>query len=71
MEDMAIVYRFMLNNHNGEQASVLVTNTILAQMGITPEQLHADALKNAPEVKPLVIQGMSEVLVEIPDSRES
>lgn len=65
MEDMAIVYRFMLNNHNGEQASVLVTNTILAQMGITPEQLHADALKNAPEVKPLVIQGMSEVLVEM------
>ncbi len=65
MEDMAIVYRFMINHNKGEQASILVTNTIISQMGITPEQLHEDALKNAPEVKPLVIQGMSEVLAEM------
>lgn len=72
MEDMAVVYRFMLDSHNGEQASVLVTNTIINQMDITPEQLHADALKNAPEVKPLVIQGMSEVMAEMlgPDQAE-
>ncbi len=65
MEDMAIVYRFMINNNHGEQASILATDKIIEQMGITPEQLHEDALKNAPEVKPLVIQGMSEVLAEM------
>ena len=65
MEDMAVVYRFMIDHHNGEQASILVTDRIIEQMGVTPEQLHEDALRNAPEVKPLVIQGMSEVLAEM------
>ena len=32
--------------------------------GITPEQLHADALKNAPEIKPVVIEGMAQVLAK-------
>lgn len=65
MEDMAVVYRFIVDRFMEKQASVLITNSILLQMGVTPEQLHEDALRNAPEVKPLVIQGMSEVLAEM------
>ncbi len=72
MEDLAIVYRFVIDKSCGDQASVLITNSMIEHMGITAEQLHADAMRNAPEVKPLVIQGMSEVLAEMigPDQAE-
>ncbi len=64
MEDMAVVYRFVVSTDVGETGSVLVTNKMLEQYGITPEQLHADAMKNAPEVRPMEIKGMGEVLAE-------
>ena len=64
MEDMAVVYRFVISTGVGESGSVLVTNKMLDQYGITPEQLHADAMKNAPEVRPMEIKGMGEVLAE-------
>ena len=64
MEDMAVVYRFVISTGVGESGSVLVTNKILDEYGITPEQLHADAMKNAPEVRPMEIKGMGEVLAE-------
>ena len=64
MEDMAVVYRFVISTGVGESGSVLVTNKMLDEYGITPEQLHADAMKNAPEVRPMEIKGMGEVLAE-------
>ena len=65
MEDMAVVYRFEMANTGDERASILVTNNLLDQYGITAEQLHADAMENAPEIKPAVIQGMTEVMKEM------
>ena len=65
MEDMAVVYRFILSSDDEWRASVLVTNQILENMGITPEQLHADAIENAPQIKPAEIKGMSEVMAEM------
>lgn len=65
IEDMAVVYRFVLNSDESGRASVLVTNQMLETMGVTPEQLHADALENSPELKPPVIKGMTEVLAEM------
>ena len=65
MEDMAVVYRFLLNSDEDGRASILVTNQILDHMGVTPEQLHADALENAPQIKPAEIKGMSEVMAEM------
>lgn len=65
MEDMAVVYRFVLNSDEEGRASILVTNQILENMGVTPEQLHADALENAPLIKPAEIKGMSEVMAEM------
>lgn len=65
MEDMAVVYRFVLNSDEEGRASILVTNQILDHMGVTPEQLHADALENAPQIKPAEIKGMSEVMAEM------
>ena len=59
IEDMAVVYRFALNSSNEGMASILVTNQLLKSMGVTPEQLHADAMENAPLIKPLEIKGIS------------
>ena len=64
IEDMAVVYRFDVKDIVGEGATVNVTNKMLDNYGITPEQLHADAVKNAPEIRPIVIQGMAEVLAK-------
>lgn len=58
MEDMAVVYRFLIDSTDEGRSSILVTNKMLDNYGITPEQLHADAVKNAPEIRPIVIQGI-------------
>ncbi len=65
MEDMAVVYRFVLNSDDEGRASILVTNQLIESMGVTPEQLHADAMENAPQIKPVEIKGMSEVMAEM------
>lgn len=37
MEDMSVVYRFVLDSNDEGRATVLVTNQILDSMGVTPE----------------------------------
>ncbi len=72
MEDMAVVYRFVLESNEEGRASILVTNDLIERMGVTYDQLKADALENAPEIRPAVIQGMNEVMMEMmgPDAFE-
>ena len=65
IEDIAVVYRIMLDSSDDGQATVLVTNRLIEQFGITQDQLHADAMVNAPEIKPAIIQGMREVIAEM------
>ncbi len=65
IEDMAVVYRFVLSSDDDGRASILVTNQMIESMGVTPEQLHVDALENAPHIKPAEIKGMSEVMAEM------
>lgn len=65
IEDMAVVYRFVLNSDEEGRASILATNQMIENYGITAEQLHADALENAPRIKPAEIKGMGEVLAEM------
>ena len=65
MEDMAVVYRFVVESDATGRATMLVTNDLLNKMGVTPEQLHADALENAPEFRPAIIKSMSEVMVDM------
>lgn len=66
MEDMAVVYRFVLNSDDEGRASILVTNQLLESMGVTPEQLHADAMENAPQIKPVEIKGMEPINLDQP-----
>lgn len=65
IEDMAVVYRFVLNSDEEGRASILATNQMIENFGITADQLHADALENAPRIKPAEIKGMGEVLAEM------
>lgn len=64
IEDMAVVYRFEITTNVEGRSSILVTNNMLEQYGITADQLHEDALRNAPEIKPVVIEGMAQVLAK-------
>ncbi len=64
--DMAVVYRFVLSSDDDMgRTSVLVTNQMLKSMGITPEQLFADAEENAPKNNPIEIKGISQVMAEL------
>ena len=65
IEDLAVVYRFVLESNENGRASILVSNDLIERMGVSPEQLKADALENAPEIRPAVIQGMNEVMREM------
>ena len=65
IEDMAIVYRFILDSSEEGRSSILVSNKMLENYGITAEQLHNDAMEIAPEIRPAVIKGLSETMVEM------
>lgn len=65
MEDMAVVYRFVLDSNEDGRATILATNQLIETMGVTPEQLHMDAMENAPELKPAIIMGMTEMLADM------
>ncbi len=65
MEDMSVVYKFELSTNEDGRATILVTNDILDKMDVTPEQLHQDAMENAPELNPVVITSMSDIMAEM------
>ncbi|MBR5637364.1 MAG: hypothetical protein IKW81_10595 [Pseudobutyrivibrio sp.] len=65
LEDMAIVYRFVLDTDVEGRGSILITNQLLENYGITAEQLHQDAMEFAPVMRPAVIKTMTETLLEM------
>ena len=64
MEDMAVVYRVQVDKNEDGRSTFLVTNHLMEVFGVTPEQLHEDAMRNSPEIRPIVIAGMREVLAD-------
>ena len=65
IEDLAVVYRFIINRDEIGMASILVTNQILETMGVSPAQLKADAMEYAPKNKPVEIKGLIELMIEM------
>ncbi|MCC8028516.1 MAG: DUF5688 family protein [Lachnospiraceae bacterium] len=66
MEDLSVVYRIVVGEiPDMGRASVVVTNEMLNRYGVTPEQLHQDALENAARSKPAMIRGMQDVISEM------
>lgn len=62
MEDIAVVYRFIIDSNETGRVTTLVTNGWMDYMGVSYERLKADALENAPKIRPVVIQGMNEIM---------
>lgn len=72
IEDMALIYRVDMGEGTGGKMSSVITNQQLAVFGITGEQLHQDALENAPLTHPASLRSMAEVMagltgIEAPD----
>ncbi len=65
IEDISIVYRFQLESLDGREATVLITNEMLAGYGITPRQLMADAERLAPVKNPMVVRPIGDMIAEM------
>ena len=65
LEDMAVITRIVLDKTEYGSATIVITDSLCKQFGITKEQLFEDALVNAPIVRPSEIKGMSEVMSEM------
>ena len=65
IEDMAVVYRILVDHADSGNSTILITNQMMEQYGISKEQLRADALENAPKIRPAEVKGMSEVMREL------
>lgn len=65
IEDMSMVYRVQLGYDDRGAATVLVTNAMLEHYGVSKEQLHADAMESAQQVRPATIQTMKAVMAEM------
>ena len=65
VEDIVVVYRVELPHTADSSATTLVTNQLLDQYGITPEQLHADAVAAQLANHPPVLKNMSEMMAEM------
>lgn len=65
MEDMAVVYSFLIDQTDTENKRILITNKMLDQYGISKEQLRDDALENAPKHRPVQDTGLLKTIVEM------
>ena len=65
VEDIAVVYRVELPSRADGSASTLVTNKLLEEYGVTPEQLHTDAVAAQLANHPPVLKNMSEMMAEM------
>ena len=64
-EDLAMVYRFMLDVEEKVISSVLVTDTMMKTYGVTEEQLHEEACRNMVEKDDMVIVSMNDMLEDL------
>lgn len=64
-ENISMVYRLQLDSTENGAATVLITNAMMEQFGVTKEQLHADAMENAQEIRPADFRAMAAVMAEM------
>ena len=64
LEDLCAVYRFDLRCLGCPDSSILITTSMLEGYGITPEQLHKDALLYAPLLHPASFRRLRDILSE-------
>ena len=70
IEDLAIVYRIDLGETKNGNATVLITNEMMRNYGLTPEQLHQDALDAAKYTMKYSIRSIDEVFMQMVQNTE-
>ena len=65
IEDMSLVYRMQIDQNETDTSSVLITNEMLENYGITVDQLHQDAMDAAVINNPATFRSMQEVLSDL------
>ena len=65
VEDIAVVYRVEIPGSTDGSATTLVTNQLLAEFGVTADQLHRDALETQIANHPPILKNMSEIMAEM------
>lgn len=63
--DMAVVYYYLLNNEEIENATILIYNNHLQSWGITAEELDRAAKENTPRLLEADLRSMADVLSEL------
>ena len=65
VEDIAVVYRIDVSDNLNRNATTLVTNQMMEQFGITPEQLHQDAVASQMEHCPPSLRNMADMMADL------
>jgi len=64
-EDLAITYHLAISIDDIGVGSTMITNDILKRYGISEEQLHADAMENSPNVRPVQVMIMGSMIEQL------
>ena len=71
-EDLIITCHIAVNQGPNNMASTIVNNDLLERYGVTEDQLFEDAMENAPEVSPVRIDSMYNVISHmVPEFEEN
>ena len=65
IEDLAVVYKINMDLGLEDQGIVLINESLLKCYGVSPEQLHSDAERNAAIIKPVIIRGLGAIMRNI------
>lgn len=65
VENMSLVYRVQLGKDDSGLSTVLVTNQMLGNYGVSAEQLHADAMESSARIRPAAIMSMQKMMAEM------
>ncbi len=61
-QDLAVTYHILLNRDHDGMSSVMITNTLLDQYGVTKKQLHEDAIRSSEILFPVLFENSSEFM---------
>ena len=64
-EDLAITYHLAISIDDIGVGSTTITNDILKRYGISEEQVHADAMENSPNVRPIHVMVMGSMIEQL------
>lgn len=65
VEDLALIYRVDMGESPGGRMTTVITNQMMAEFGVTQEQLHQDAIENAAILHPASLRSMQEVMASM------